>query len=74
MSCDVVGAGEEFEDRVGSAAEDSPDHLRNGLWAASQLFSTGSSRANKRLLIFTRNENPAGTGPKAESHRCAIAA
>lgn len=70
----LFGAGEEFEDRVGSAAEDSPDHLRNGLWAASQLFSTGSSRANKRLLIFTHNENPAGTGPKAESHRCAIGA
>jgi len=60
----------DFEDTVGSAAENSPDHLRNGLWAASQLFSTGSSRANKRLLIFTRDEDPAGTGSKAESHRC----
>ena len=65
----VHAAGEEFEDKVGSAAEGSPDHLRNGLWAASQLISTGSSRANKRLLIFTRDENPAGTGSKAESHR-----
>ncbi len=54
---------------MGSAAEGSPDHLRNGLWAASQLINTGSSRANKRLLIFTRDENPAGTGPKAESYR-----
>lgn len=62
-------AGEDFEERVGSAAEGSPDHLRNGLWAASQLISTGSARANKRLLIFTRDENPAGSGPKAESHR-----
>ena len=65
----VFLAGEEFEDRVGSAPESSPDHLRNGLWAASQLISAGSSRANKRVLIFTRNENPAGSGSKAESHR-----
>ena len=62
-------AGEEFEDRVGSAPENSPDHLRNGLWAASQLISAGSSRANKRVLIFTRDEDPAGSGSKAESHR-----
>ena len=54
---------------MGSAAEGSPDHLRNGLWAASQLISTGSARSNKRLLIFTRDENPAGSGSKAESHR-----
>ncbi|CAL5220319.1 g2309 [Coccomyxa viridis] len=66
--------GDDFEDKVGSAAEGSPDHLRNGLWAASQLINTGSSRANKRLLIFTRDENPAGTGPKAESYRERIAA
>ena len=60
---------------MGSAEEGSPDHLRNGLWATSQLIGTGSSRANKRLLIFTRDENPAGTGPKAESYRraCSIA-
>ena len=62
-------AGEDFEDRVGSAPETSPDHLRNGLWAASQLISAGSSRANKRVLIFTRDENPAGSGSKAGSHR-----
>ena len=54
---------------MGSAPEDSPDHLRNGLWAASQLISAGSSRANKRVLIFTRDENPAGSGSQAESHR-----
>ena len=54
---------------MGSAPETSPDHLRNGLWAASQLISAGSSRANKRVLIFTRDENPAGSGSKAESHR-----
>ena len=54
---------------MGSAPESSPDHLRNGLWAASQLISAGSSRANKRVLIFTRDENPAGSGSKAESHR-----
>ena len=54
---------------MGSAPEASPDHLRNGLWAASQLISAGSSRANKRVLIFTRDENPAGSGSKAESHR-----
>ncbi len=65
----VRPAGEDFEDKVGSAAEGSPDHLRNGLWATSQLIGTGASRTNKRLLIFTRDENPAGTGSKAESHK-----
>ncbi|EIE22641.1 ATP-dependent DNA helicase ii [Coccomyxa subellipsoidea C-169] len=42
---------QEFEERVGSAPEKSPDHLKNGLWAAQQLLNSGSSKAYKRLIV-----------------------
>ncbi|CAL8470635.1 g10177 [Coccomyxa elongata] len=60
---------QDFVDRVGSAPEKSPEHLRNGLWAAQQLLHTGSSKAYKRVLIFTNDANPPGTSKQADNFR-----
>lgn len=62
-------AEQDFEKRVGSAPEKSPEHLRNGLWAAQQLLNTGSSKAYKRVLIFSNDANPPGTSKRAENFR-----
>ena len=67
------GAGGEFEERIGTAKQPEPDHLRNGLWAASQLLA-GSSHAYKRVLVFSADANPAGAGPKADTYKCACCA
>lgn len=69
-STSTPAAGEAFKERVGSAPEASPEHLRYGLWTAGQLLSAGSTaRAFKRVLIFTADPNPPGTGPKAHDSR-----
>ena len=62
-------AEQDFGERVGSAPEKSPEHLRNGLWAAQQLLNTGSSKAYKRVLIFTNDANPPGASKQAENFR-----
>lgn len=66
-------AGGDFDSEVGSASEESPEHLRNGLWAAHQLLSAGASKAYKRVLIFTTDPTPQGKGPKANTFKCAPA-
>ena len=71
----IPAAGDAFKERVGSAPQPAPDHLRYGLWTAGQLLSAGSTaRAFKRVLIFTTDPNPAGTGPKAQDSRWGPAA
>lgn len=65
----VLRAEQEFEERVGSAPERSPDHLKNGLWAAQQLLNSGSSKAYKRVLIFTNDPNPPGSGKQGDTFR-----
>jgi hypothetical protein len=64
--------GGDFEAKIGSAAQPLPEHLRNGLWAASQLLA-GSSNAFKRVLVFSADPDPVGAGPKAETLKCAAA-
>lgn len=55
-----IGGG--FESKIGSKGENSPEHLRYALWTASQQLQQGasSSKAAKRILIFTRDVNPPG--------------
>lgn len=57
---------------MGSAPEKSPDHLKNGLWAAQQLLNSGSSKAYKRVLIFTNDPHPEGSGKQADTFRQAL--
>lgn len=54
---------------MGCALEKSPNHLKNGLWAAQQLLNSGSSKAYKRVLIFTNDPSPQGTGKQADAFR-----
>ncbi len=69
----VFGSAEQdFEERVGSAPEKSSEHLKNGLWAAQQLLHTGSTKAYKRVLIFTNDANPPGTSKHAEDFKYAL--
>ncbi len=53
-------AGGRFEQQIGSKGSADPEQLHYALWTASQLLSGSSSKASKRILIFTRDENPAG--------------
>ena len=62
-------AGGDFDAKIGTAEAPAPDHLRNGLWAASQLLA-GSKNAYKRVLVFSTDANPAGSGPRAETYKC----
>ena len=53
-------AGGKFEEQIGSKGSADPEQLHYALWTASQLLSGASSKASKRILIFTKDENPAG--------------
>ena len=62
-------AGGGLEEVAGSA-EKSPEHVRNALWTAHQLLlDVGSAKVDKRVLIFTCDPNPAGTGVTADANR-----
>ncbi|DBA83496.1 hypothetical protein WJX79_009209 [Trebouxia sp. C0005] len=52
--------GGQFEEHIGSKGSADPEQLHYALWTASQLLSGASSKASKRILIFTRDANPAG--------------
>lgn len=52
--------GGKFEQQIGSKGSADPEQLHYALWTASQLLSSASSKASKRILIFTRDESPAG--------------
>ena len=56
----VCFTGGQFEEHIGSKGSADPEQLHYALWTASQLLSGASSKASKRILIFTRDENPAG--------------
>ncbi|KAK9845331.1 hypothetical protein WJX81_003616 [Elliptochloris bilobata] len=60
-----------LEELVGNA-DKSPEHLRNALWTAHQLLDVGSSKADKRVFIFTCDANPAGHSITADKYRGAI--
>lgn len=53
-------SGGKFEEQIGSKGSADPEQLHYALWTASQLLSGASSKASKRILIFTKDENPAG--------------
>lgn len=54
----LTSAGSGFDEQVGSVETTSGEHLRDGLWAASQVFSSAKMRASKRLMVFTTEQDP----------------
>lgn len=50
--------GDGFEEKIGSKGSQDPEHLHYALWTATQLLSSASSKSSKRVLIFTRDDNP----------------
>ena len=56
----ALHSGGKFEEQIGSKGSADPEQLHYALWTASQLLSGASSKASKRILIFTKDENPAG--------------
>jgi hypothetical protein len=59
-------------DADAGSAEQGPEQLRHALWTAHQLLDS-SAKADKRVLIFTCDANPPGTGVAAAEFRCAPA-
>lgn len=58
---------------LAGGARKSPEHVRNALWTAHQLLDVGSAKVDKRVLIFTCDPNPPGTGVTANTNRRAPA-
>lgn len=56
-----------LDGEVGSVAQ-RPNQLRHALWSAHTLLE-GSAKADKRVLIFTGDPNPPGTGAAAAEFR-----
>ena len=54
---------------MAGSAEKNPEHVRNALWTAHQLLDVGSAKVDKRVLIFTCDPNPPGTGVTADTNR-----
>ena len=59
-----------FENKIGSKGTQDPEQLHYALWTATQLLSGASSKSSKRVLIFTRDDNPIA---EAANFRCACA-
>ena len=57
-SCYAAQTGTKFQTEIGSAKATRPDYLRYGLWTASQLLGTSSSKATKRIMLFTNDPDP----------------
>lgn len=62
----VTGSGLK---ELASTVEGNPKHLCNALCEANQLLKRGPAEYDKRVIIFTRDLNPAGTGAAAGDRR-----
>ena len=62
----AAGAG--LQELAGGSKR-SPEAVRNALWTAHQLLDVGSAKVDKRVLIFTCDPNPPGTGVTADTNR-----
>ena len=51
-------SAEEFEESIGSADKLNPEDVRDGFWAASQILQANTSKASKRIILFTNTDNP----------------
>ena len=61
-------AGGGLQELAGGSRK-SPEHVRNALWTAHQLLDVGSAKVDKRVLIFTCDPNPPGSGVTADTNR-----
>lgn len=51
-----------FSDAIGSIDELSPDDVRDGLWASSNILQASPGRASKRVMVFTNRDEPCEDG------------
>ena len=56
-------AGAGFEEKVGSLDTNPADSLRDGLFTASQMLLGASTKATRRVIIFTTTQDPCPDDP-----------
>lgn len=56
-----LDTAEDFNDAIGSADSEGPEGVRDGLWAATQILQANQSKASKRVIVFTNQEDPCST-------------
>ena len=55
----LLGAGEKFEDRIGSMGDDSVSAaLTNGLWVAGLVLAGYKGNASRVVRVFTQQADP----------------
>ena len=47
-----------FDTAIGSSDDDPPGGVRDGLWAAAQILQADTSKATKRVMVLTNEDDP----------------